>query len=253
MAASLRFALTSALATLLLLILQPPVGFIAPALFMLVLVSHDTPYRCFRDLHTLLSAGALGITAVLRLVAATGDHPVARVVGLAVFTFLAAFFFRTSVMPAFPMGFGCLTFMVISLWEYQIRAEKILHISLRPMGVLATVAGSAVVVEYLFNRSDPLVALRREIKARCAALERLFQSYATHVDGERIEKQSTIVRRYAATGVGQLQVLLERVCVPESRRGDGFPSCQRGDFVSWGMVRCQPVFRVYRSANCVCL
>ena len=33
MAASLRFALTSALATLLLLILQPPVGFIAPALF----------------------------------------------------------------------------------------------------------------------------------------------------------------------------------------------------------------------------
>jgi hypothetical protein len=79
------------------------------------------------------------------------------------------------------------------------------------MGVLATVAGSAVVVEFLFNRSDPLVALRREIRARRAALERLFQLYATHAEAEWIEKQSAIVRRYAVTGVGQLQLLLERV------------------------------------------
>jgi multidrug resistance protein MdtO len=78
-------------------------------------------------------------------------------------------------------------------------------------GVLATVAGSAVVVEYLFNRSDPLVALRREIKARCAALGRLFQLYAAHAEGESTEKQSAIVRRYAVTGEGRLQVLLERV------------------------------------------
>jgi len=211
MAGSLRFALTSALATLLLLILQPPVGFIAPALFMLFLVSHDTPYHCFRDLLILLSAGALGTTAALLLVNATGNHPVARVMGLAVFTFLASFFFRTCVIPAFPMAFGCLTYMVISLWEYQIRAERILHLSLWPMGVLATVAGSAVVVEYLFNRSDPLVALRREIKIRCAALGRLFQLYAAHAEAEWTEKQSAIVRRYTVTGEGQLHVLLERV------------------------------------------
>ena len=211
MAGSLRFALTSALATLLLLILQPPVGFIAPSLFMLFLISRDSPYQSFRDLLTLLSGAALGTITALLLVIATGDHPVARVVGLAVCTFIAAFFFRTSAIPGFPMAFGCLTYMVISLWEYQIRAERILHLSLWPMGTLATVAGSAVVVEYLFNRSDPLVALQREIRARCAALECLFQLYATHAEAERIEKQSAIVRRYAVTGVGQLQLLLERV------------------------------------------
>ena len=216
LAGSLRFALTSALATLLLLILQPPVGFIAPALFMLFLVSHDTPYLCFRDLLTLLSGAVLGTVAALLLMNATGNHPVARVMGLAVFTFLASFFFRTCVIPAFPMAFGCLTYMVISLWEYRIRAERILHLSLWPMGVLATVAGSAVVVEYLFNRSDPLVALRREIRARCAALEGLFQLYATNADAGRIEKQSAIVRRHAVTGVGQLQVLLERVSKEEA-------------------------------------
>jgi multidrug resistance protein MdtO len=216
MAGSLRFALTSALATLLLLILQPPVGFIAPSLFMLFLISHDSPYQSFRDLLTLLSGAALGTIAALLLMSATGDHPVARVVGLAVFTFLASFFFRTCVIPAFPMAFGCLTFMVISLWEYRIRAERILHLSLWPMGVLATVAGSAVAVEYLFNRSDPLVALRREIRARRAALERLFQLYATHAEAGWIEKQSAIVRRYAVTGVGQLQLLLERVSKDKS-------------------------------------
>jgi multidrug resistance protein MdtO len=211
MAGSLRFALTAALATLLLLILQPPVGFIAPSLFMLFLVSHDSPYQCFRDCLTLLSGAALGTTAALLLIGATGDHPVARVVGLAVFTFVAAFFFRTSAIPAFPMAFGCLTYMVISLWEYKIRAERILHLSLWPMGTVATVALSAVVVECLFNRSDPLVRLRREIKARCAALNGLLQLFGARAEAGEIERQSAIVRRYAVTGRGQLHVLLERI------------------------------------------
>ena len=211
MAGSLRFALAAAVATLLLLILQPPVGFIAPSLFMLFLVSHDSPYACFRDCLTLLGGAALGTAAALLLMGASGDHPVARVVGLAVFTFIAAFFFRTSAIPAFPMAFGCLTYMVISLWEYKIRAERILHLSLWPMGTVATVALSAVVVEYLFNRSDPLVRLRREIKARCAALNGLLQLFGARAEAGEIERQSAIVRRYAVTGRGQLHVLLERI------------------------------------------
>ncbi len=211
MAGSLRFALTSALATLLLLILQPPVGFIAPSMFMLFLVSHDSPSQCLKDCLTLLSGAALGTTAALVLMGGTDDHPVARVVGLAGYTFVAAFFFRTSAIPAFPMAFGCLTYMVISLWEYQIRAERILHLSLWPMGTLATVALSAVVVEYVFNRSDPLVRLRREINARCAAVDRLLKLCAAHAKAEEIERQSAIVRRYAVTGQGQLHVLLERI------------------------------------------
>jgi multidrug resistance protein MdtO len=224
MQSSLRFALTSALATLLLLILQPPVGFIAPSMFMLFLVSHESPRHCLRDLLTLLSGAALGTVAALLLMLATGDHPVARVVGLAVFTFGAAFFFRTSVIPALPMAFGCLTYMVISLWETRIRAEKILHLSLWPMGTLLTVAFSAMVVECLFNRNDPLAALRRELKARRGALERLFHLHAAHAEPESIAQQSAIVRRYAVTGGGQLHVLLgrvanERVCgAAESRR-----------------------------------
>jgi len=102
MAGTLRFVLTSALATLLLLILQPPVGFIAPSLFMLFLVSHDTPFDCFKDLLTCISFAALGTACALLLVIATGNHPVARVVGLAIFTFLATFFLQRSPSGVLP-------------------------------------------------------------------------------------------------------------------------------------------------------
>ncbi len=208
---SLRFALASALATLVLVIEQPAVGFIAPSLFMLFLVSHDTPFHCFKDLFTCVSFAALGTASALMLVIATGNHPVARVLGVGVFTFLATFFFRACTLPLAPLSFGCLAFMTISLWENQIRAERVLRLSLWPIGTLATVAACGTAVDYMFNRSDPLLALQREIKARCTALQRLFQICATHADAKQIEKQSAIVRRYAVTGEGRLQVLLERI------------------------------------------
>ena len=218
-AGSLRFALASALATLLLLIIQPAVGFIAPSLFMLFLVSHDTPFHCCRDLFTLVSFAAMGTTSALMLVSVTGNNPVARVVGVAVFTFLATFFFRASTVPLAPLAFGCLTFMTINLWENQLRPERILRLSLWPIGTLATVALCGAAVDYLFNRSDPLVALQREIKARCAALEQLFQLCATNAKSEQIEKQSSIVRRYAVTGEGQMHILLERISKRNSCSG----------------------------------
>lgn len=211
MAASLRFALTTSFAALLLLILQPPLYAIAPSLFMLFLISHDTPENCLKDLVACLSGAALGTAAALLLVMATGNDPAARVLGLAVFTFLATFFFRASTQPLLALSFGCLTYMVISLWENQIPAEKVLHLSLWPMGTLGTVAACALAVDYLFNRSDPLAGLRREIRARCSAVEQLFQLLATHSDAGLIERQSAIVRRYAVTGEGCLHVLLERI------------------------------------------
>jgi len=208
---TLRFAMASALATLLLLIIQPAVAFIAPSLFMLFLVSHDTPFHCFKDLFTCVSFAALGTASALMLIIATGNDPVARVVGVAVFTFLATFFFRASTVPLAPLSFGCLAFMTISLWEKQIRPERILHLSLWPIGTLATVALCGTAVDYLFNRSDPLVALRREIKARCAALDRLFQLCAKQAEADQIEKQSSLIRRCAVTGEGHMHVLLERI------------------------------------------
>jgi multidrug resistance protein MdtO len=217
LAGALRFALTVAMATLLLLILQPPPYAIAPSLFMLFLVSHETPFNCFKDLVTCVAFAGVGTVATLCLIATTGNAPMARVLGLAVFTFLSAFFFRTSTVPIAALATGCLSFMVISLWEIQIPAEKVLHLSLWPMGTLSVVAGCAIAVEYLFNRNDPLPILQREIRARFDTLEQLIFLWATKASDKQFQNQSAKVRRYVLVGQGRMNSLLHQVAERQAR------------------------------------
>lgn len=210
-AGTLRFVLTTVASTLLLLILQPPLYTIAPSLFMLFLISHDTPFNCFKDLLYCVGMGGVGVATALGLIVATGNHPMARVVGLAVCTFVATFFFRASTIPLASLPFACLTFMVISLWENQLPAEQVLHLSLWPMGTLSAVAGCAIAADYMFNRSDPAPILQREMQARFEALERLFLLSAAKADGASLKNQSAKVRRYAIAGQGRMHVLFEQI------------------------------------------
>ena len=216
MDASLRFALSTALATLAMLILQARPAYISTGLYFLFFASYDTPFDCFNSLLKGMVGAVMGTTSATLLIMITGNHPVARVVGIAVFTFLATFFFRTSVVPVAALMFGVFTFNTISLWERHIRAEAILHNSMWSVATLPIAAFCAVSVQYLFNRSDPLVAWRRQIKDRCAALEELFLLCAKHADAKQVEEQSAIVRRYAETGQGHMNVLLESISKRES-------------------------------------
>src|SRR5208337_2581443 len=109
MGVSLRLALSIALSALALFILQPPLFTIPPSIYMLFLVPHDTPERCMGGLIQCLSAALVGTTVSLSLVIITGNHPMARVVGLAVCTFLAAYLFRASVLPLASLSFACIT------------------------------------------------------------------------------------------------------------------------------------------------
>jgi len=211
MAGSMRLALSIALATLVLLILQPPTYTIAPSIYMLFLVPHDTPKRCFGGLVQCLSAALTGTVVALMLVIITDNHPMARVLGLAVCTFLATYFFRTSVVPLASLCFGSITFMVISLWEIQIRAERVLHLSLWPLGTLSIVALCSLAVEYLLNRSDPLMTLRSEMRARFEALEQQCFLFATGAGEEQFQRQAMKLKRYAVAGQGAMQGLLERI------------------------------------------
>ena len=215
MAASLRFALSTALATLGMLVLQARPAYISSGLYFLFLISYDTPFDSFKDLLMGIFSAALATTSATLLIIATGNHPMARVVGLAVFTFLATFLFRTSRIPVAGLMIGVFAFTPIALWEKHARAETILHTSMWAVATLVVAALCALAVEYLFNRSDPLVAWRRQIQARCTALERLLQLCETHAGTEQIGEQSALVRRYAVTGEGQMNVLLERI----SKRG----------------------------------
>ena len=109
------------------------------------------------------------------------------------------------------MAFGCLTYMVISLWEIN-SGRKEYCTSL--CGRWAPWRWSLVQRD---SRGVPVQSQRSSAcfaagdRARCAALEHLFRLCAIHADAEPIERQSAIVRRYAVTGEGQVHVLLDRI------------------------------------------
>jgi multidrug resistance protein MdtO len=245
MAGSLRLALSMALAVLVLLILQPPVFFIAPSLYMLFLVPHDTPQRCVGGLIQCLTGALLGTAAGLVLIICTGNEPIARVLGLAVCTLLSMYFFRASLIPLVSMSFGALSYMVISLWEMQIRAEQILHFSLWPMGTLSTVALCSVVVEFLLNRNDPLVTLKREMRARFGVLEQLFTLFATNAGEKQIRRQSMKLKRLAVTGQEPIHALLERVRSQEATSTPSLNNLERRILVLTRLLDLGAVFSMY--------
>ena len=245
MGVSLRLALSIALSALALLILQPPLFAIAPSIYMLFLVPHDTPQRCMGGLIQCLGAALAGTVVALSLIIVTGNHPMARVVGLAVCTFLATYLFRASVLPLASLSFACVAFMVISLWEIQIRAEQVLHLSLWPLGTLSTVALCSLAVEFLLNRKDPLRVLKREMRGRFEAIEQLFILFSTNAGDDQIERQSLKLKRYAVTGQGSIQALLARVKNQETITNSSLDTLERRTRIMTRLIDVSAAFSLH--------
>jgi multidrug resistance protein MdtO len=246
MSASLRLALSIALAALALLILQPPMFAIAPSVYMLFLVPHDTPQRCLGGLIQCVGAAFAGTFVALSLIIVTGNHPVARVLGLAACTFLATYFFRASVLPLASLSFASVAFMVISLWEIQIRAEQVLHLSLWPLGTLSTVALCSLAVEFLLNQSDPLTALKREMRVRFEAVEQLFILFKTNAGGDQIERQSVKLKRYAVTGQAPIQALLTRIGHQQTITKSSLETLEKRTHVMTRLIDLGAAFSIHR-------
>ena len=152
---ALRFALSAALTVLFLLILQAPTSNFTLVIFALVMLSHDTPYDCFKDGVTVLVFAALGAASALVPIIVTGNDPVWRVLGIAFFTFIATFIYRASTFPIGGIPFGIVAYMGTSIWERRMPAEKLLHLALWPLGALAVGVGCVVAVDYLLTNATP--------------------------------------------------------------------------------------------------
>ncbi|HYA96157.1 MAG TPA: hypothetical protein VEC95_07785, partial [Terriglobales bacterium] len=169
-------------------------------LFALVMLSHDTPYDCLKDGVTVLVFAAMGAAAALVPIIVTSNDPMWRVLGIALFTLIATFIYRTSNFPIGGIPFGIVAYMGTAIWERRMPAEKLLHLALWPVGALAVGVGCVVAVDCVFNQSDPARALRQEIGARLRAMEQLLRLHLANADSEQIGKQAALVRRYAVTG-----------------------------------------------------
>jgi hypothetical protein len=206
---ALRTAFAATLATYVLLVLQTPM--IAPGVYLIYLVSYDVPYLTFKTSVLELFYQCVGVASSLLLIAVTGNDPMARVLGVAAFTFLSAFLLRASTVRVAAMNLGIFPILTLSLWELHLPPEQLVHLSMWPIATGAVAVAIKVAIEYTFVRRDPSRALQEEMKARLEALQRLFQGFATGEPAREMKRSVAKVSRYAFAGQGKMLSLLEEM------------------------------------------
>ena len=209
MAGSLRTAFAATVATLLLLILQAP-G-MAPGVFLIFLVSYETPYLTFKRSLAALGLQCLGTGSALCLVAATGNDPMARVIGIAAFAFIAAFVRSTAARFIQITDFAIFAIGSLYYFDSNTPAEQSVHLSFWLIASGAVSVGCKVAIEYIFTSRNPFHALQSEIDARLLALEKLFQLYGSEHEAEQTQASIIQVRRYAFMGQAKMQTLLQEI------------------------------------------
>jgi multidrug resistance protein MdtO len=206
---ALRTACAATLATYVLLVLQTPV--IAPGIYLIYLVSYDVPYLTFRSSILELFYQCVGVALSLMLIEATGNDPMARILGVAAFTFLSAFLIRACTVRVAAMNLGIFPILTLSLWELHLPAEQLVHLSMWPIATGAVAVAIKVAIEYTFSRRDPSHALQAEMKARLEALQQLFQGFAAGERAAEMKRRVAKVSQYAFAGQGKMLSLLEEV------------------------------------------
>jgi multidrug resistance protein MdtO len=209
MAGSLRTAFAATFATLLLLILQAPV--MAQGVFLIFLVSYETPYLTLKRSLGALALQCLGTGTALCLVAATDNDPMARVIAVAAIAFMTAFIRATAARFIQITDFAIFAIAVIYSFDTPAPVNLSLRMSMWPITSGAVAVGCKIAIEYIFTRRNPFYALFREVDARLLALENLFLLYASHPHEEQVQAAAAQVRRFAFMGQGRMQALLQEV------------------------------------------
>ena len=208
LAGSLRTTLAVCITVTAVMVFRTPA--VAPGVFLVFLVSYETPYVTLTSgLHSLLFQ-SLGIGSTLLMVMVTDNSPMARVLGTALFSFIAAFLLRTMRRRG-AIDFGVLSLMTLSLWDMKLPANELVKLSLWPLGNGAMAVIVAVAVEYAFTRRDPFYAVHREFEVRMQAIESLLREYARPSDSIRVKAVAKEVVRLAFAGQGKMRSLLEEI------------------------------------------
>lgn len=209
LAGALRTTLASCCALVLMMVLQTPA--VAPGLYLIFLISYETPYLSFRSSVSSLFFQSVGVAAALLLVILFGNDPMARVLGTAAFSFIAAFLLRACARPGVGMNFGVFSLTSLALWDAHAPAEQLVHNCLWPVATGAIGVSCAVAVEYLFTRRDPFYALKREFEVRMQSLETFFRTLRNPDEQIAFSLSARKIVQFAFAGQGKMLALLQEV------------------------------------------
>ncbi len=206
---ALRITLASVLTLILLLVWQVP--FASIALYFVFLVGRDSPAVSVRSGIMSLLTLVAAVATELGLVALTDNDPMARVIGVAVVSFLAGAFVVASTVPALASTWGFIFCTLIALWERHAPANALVTTSLWLLAATGTAVGCSVLVEYLFSSRNPAHQLQEERYIRYRALVAMYTLYAQGADPQALHDAGIRVARLAVAGQSGMQRLYNMI------------------------------------------
>jgi multidrug resistance protein MdtO len=206
---ALRIVLASVITLLLLMTLRMP--FAGLGMYFVFLVGRDSPAVSFRSSIFILLTLVASISTVLAVVILTDNDPMARVLGVAVVTFLAGMIMLGSTVPALASSFGFIFTTLIALWETGTPASPLVKEMLYLLGTISLAVVSVLAVEYIFAGQHPAEELQQQRVIRYRALEAMFSLYAQGADSAQISQAVIRVSRLAATGQSGMQRLYNTI------------------------------------------
>jgi multidrug resistance protein MdtO len=206
---ALRIVLASVITLLLLMTLRMP--FAGLGMYYVFLVGRDSPAVSLRSSILIVLTLAICIGTVLGVVVLTDNDPMARVLGVAIATFLAGILMLATSLPGLASTFGFIFCTLIALWETSAAARFLVEQMLYLLGTISIAVGSVVAVEYVFGLRNPAEELQQERLMRYQALESMFSLYADGADATQIAPAVIRVSRLAAAGQTGMQRLYNTI------------------------------------------
>jgi len=206
---SLRIVLATLLTLILLMTWRIPSS--AIGLYLVFMVSRDSPAVSFRGgiLSLLTLAAAVG--TVIGVVGVTDNDPMARVLSVGAIGFVVGMWVRAATLPNLGTTFGFISCFLMANWEFHQPADTLVKGALWVIAAGALATGCSVAVEYLFGGANPVDQLRQQLQIRYQALETLFKLVAEGAAEEQLSPSISQITRLAASGQTAMQELYSAV------------------------------------------
>jgi multidrug resistance protein MdtO len=198
LAASLRITLATVIALVLMMALQLP--FASLGLYYIFLVVRESPAVSVRSGVVALLTLVLAVAAELAVVIATDNDPMARLLSVAIASFLAGTLIAASTLPALASIWGFIYCTLIAFWERPAPADALVRASLYLIATVALAFLCSVAVEYVFAWRRAADQLADQLRLRYQTLEKTFTLFATGVPASQLGAAIPALNRLAATG-----------------------------------------------------
>src|SRR5260370_25284104 len=146
---SLRMTLASILVLVLMLVLQMP--YIAYGLYFMFLMGRESPSVSLRTAFVLVVTIIFVIVVEMGVVIVSDNDPMARVLSVAVMTFIGGMILVSTSLPSLGGAIGFIYCVLIGFWEHQAPEDTLVKNSLRLVAAFAIAAACGVAVQYLFR------------------------------------------------------------------------------------------------------